>query len=440
MSSNNISKIKSPQNDKSKKTDIKDAEDILKKGVENIYQSFNLTHKTYKDKISLLEKDVNNLTQKLETLKKEIEMIQRENKYYKEKNEKLTNEIDKMNKIVNNIKGKLTDDEAIDEIIKNDKKYYNQANFSKYKHNGNYLYNIYKNNAIINNTNTTKNGKSKMINYFMNNNNDYNDVKYLKKNNTENNYIKNKNYINERKENNDDSFINLKLDINNKIYTEDRRKNRYPNSFSYKYRTACISRDDLIKTNNYMDKSEDLHIDSSTSNIKSINKNLSTNKIISIPSENKKLFEDREINNDDINVKELNNISNNYTINNNISKKHIRKLDHKICLTYDNLFNNKKSKEKEIKKKKHSYYTFRGKIFNKNHDNTFEKNNKNSEIDFFLNKCYMILDKELADKIAKIFQDYKEGLITEKGIVFTIKNYIGNINELVEIFNKIFIK
>ena len=37
-----------------------------------------------------------------------MEMIQRENQYYKIQNEKLRNEIDNLNKVVNSIKGKLT--------------------------------------------------------------------------------------------------------------------------------------------------------------------------------------------------------------------------------------------------------------------------------------------------------------------------------------------
>ena len=48
MSSLNSSKIKTSKNLKSTKNESKEAEDILKKGVENIYQSFNLIHKLQK--------------------------------------------------------------------------------------------------------------------------------------------------------------------------------------------------------------------------------------------------------------------------------------------------------------------------------------------------------------------------------------------------------
>ena len=430
MSSLNSSKIKTSKNLKSTKNESKEAEDILKKGVENIYQSFNLIHKNYKEQISNLEKNVNNLSEKLETLKREIEMIQRENKYYKEKNQKLKNEITKMNKIVNKIKGKLTDEEKINEIIKCDSlKNFNLTKFdnknnNKFKNNGLYLYN--------NHNNMKKNEKNKMIHFDIDAYDNNNDGSYEKIINEDNNYyIKNKNYINGK----NDSFEELQLDINNNKYSEDQRKYRFPEQFPYKYRTTCISKEDIIKKkNNYMDKSEeDLPRDSPNFKSKTNkNRSYSSNKYIDEKKENKKVIEDCEINNDDLNVKKINNIFNNYTNANNCNKNK-KKLEHKICLTYDNLFNNK---AKEIKKKKYPCNTFRGKIFNQN---SFE-NKKKDEITFFLNKCNIILDKEAADKVVKIFHEYKEGLITDKGLTLNIHKYIGNFNELIELFNKIFIK
>ncbi len=84
-SSINESKKKTNKATKSTKFESKEAEDILQKGVENIYQSFNLISKNYKEKISLLEKETNNLSEKLETMKKEIEMVQREINIIKKK-------------------------------------------------------------------------------------------------------------------------------------------------------------------------------------------------------------------------------------------------------------------------------------------------------------------------------------------------------------------
>ena len=288
-----------------------------------------------------------------------------------------------MTKIVNKIKGKLTDEEKINEIIKCDSlKNFNLTKFdnknnNKFKNNGLYLYN--------NHNNMKKNEKNKMIHFDIDAYDNNNDGSYEKIINEDNNYyIKNKNYINGK----NDSFEELQLDINNNKYSEDQRKYRFPEH--------------------------------------------SSNKYIDEKKENKKVIEDCEINNDDLNVKKINNIFNNYTNANNCNKNK-KKLEHKICLTYDNLFNNK---AKEIKKKKYPCNTFRGKIFNQN---SFE-NKKKDEITFFLNKCNIILDKEAADKVVKIFHEYKEGLITDKGLTLNIHKYIGNFNELIELFNKIFIK
>ena len=162
---------------RTQKSEEKEAEEILQKGVEDIYASFNLVHKNYKEKISNMEKEINNLSQKIETMQKEMEMIQRENKYYKEKNNKLKNEIENLNKIVSNIKGQLTNgDLEINHIFKTDnhksfnlRKFYTKNN-NKFKSNNNnlYLYNTYKNNIYNENK---KNEKNKLIHYSMNNKN-----------------------------------------------------------------------------------------------------------------------------------------------------------------------------------------------------------------------------------------------------------------------------
>ena len=155
--------------------------------------------------------------------------------------------------------------------------------------------------------------------------------------------------------------------------------------------------------------------------------------------ENNKIQSDEsDINNEDLDIKGLNKIlllnKENY---NNIKKeknKH-KKLEQKVCLTYDNLFINTNSNIKEIKKKKNSYNTFRGKIFNET-----EKNKNNEKVNYFLSKCKTLLNKESYDNILNLFRDFKEGLITDKGIIIQIKKYIWNNNELVELFNKVFSK
>ena len=442
-SSINESKKKTPKTTKSTKFEPKEAEDILQRGVETIYQSFNLISKSYKEKISLLEKEINNLSQKIETMKKEIEMTQRENKYYKEKNNKLKNEIEKLNKIINNIKGKLSNgDDEFTHYMKNDnvnkninlRKFYSK-NTNKFKNDNNlYLFNTYKN--TLYNDNNKKSEKNRLIHFYMNNKN--NSLNY--------------NITDEKRKEEYNSSIDLQLNIKNQInhsknnFIENKEKYRHPASFQNKYKTAHVSREKKIKKNNYIEKKiDDLPRDSSENKTRSY----SSNKYIE-DKENKDnnnmQNNQNEINNEDLEIKGLNNILflNNDNNNDIIKEKNKgKKLKQKVCLTYDNLFLNTNNNIKEIKKKKNTYNTFRGKVFDKSISEKYLKNEmfKNSDkVKYFLNKCKNLLNEESVDIITNLFRDYKEGLITDKGIILQIQNYIWNNNELIELFNELFSK
>ena len=424
----NNSKIKAQKSDNSYKLKSNEAEEILQIGVENIYHSFNILHKNYNESISFLQKEVNTLSQKIETMKKEIEMIQRENKYYKEKNNKLNNEIEKLNKVVSHIKNKLTNEgEEINNYIKSDNikslnlNTHYKINNNKSKDNNNYfyLYNTYKNS--INNNNNNKNEKNKLIHFCLN----------------ENNNSLNLNNDNKKYDDYNSSVdLNLGITIHNNKYLDNREKNRFLNSFNNKHRSAHISREAKIRRNNYIDKFEDIPVESSFDK----NKNNSSNKYTKDTIENNKITdEDIDINNEDININEINNILLPKNNNTSITKSNkIKKFGQKVCLTYENLFNNN---IKEINK--NSYNTFRRKIFNKNISEKILKKDKNHDkekVNYFLAKCKSLLDKESVEKIINIFQDYKEGLITDKGILCKIKNYISNNNELIKLFNEVFSK
>ena len=427
-SSLNTSKKRTPKTTNSNQSEINEVDDILQKGIDNIYYSFNLIHKNYKDKISLLENEINNLLQKLETMKKELEMVQRENKYYKDNNNKLKNEIEKLNKIINNIKGKLTDgDEELNQHIKTEnnkktnlRKFYSKNN-ERFKNNNKlYLYNTYKNTIYNEN---------------------------IKKQRIKPNLL---NYDSEKKEElNSSPDLELNInDINHKKinYRENEGKCKYLNTFHCRYKTAHASREEKIKINDFIEKSEDIQRNSKKNNN---NKNYLQNKYIDDQENNKvQNEEDSAINNEDLNMEELNKniIYNNDNNNSELIKKNkknhkFKKLEQNICLTYENLFNN--TNIKEIQKNKNNYNTFRGKIFSKNiWEKPIEnKMSKDSEkVNFFLNKCKSLLDKESFDKILKIFQDYKEGIITDKGIILQMKKHILNNKELVDLFNKVFSK
>ena len=97
--------------------------------------------------------------------------------------------------------------------------------------------------------------------------------------------------------------------------------------------------------------------------------------------------------------------------------------------------------KKILKRKIHT--SFRGKILNKNISENIFKNennkmNKTDEINFFLKKCKMMLNKEYFEQIVKLFQDYKDGLLTDEGIIIKTQRYLESNTELIELFNKVF--
>ena len=50
----------------------------------------------------------------------------------------------------------------------------------------------------------------------------------------------------------------------------------------------------------------------------------------------------------------------------------------------------------------------------------------------------MLLNKEFFEQIVKLFQDYKDGLLTDEGIIIKTQRYLESNKELIELFNKVF--
>ena len=69
------------------KVKIDDPDYLIKCGIDTIYKSFNANIENYIQQIKEQKKAINNLSKKLELMNEEIEMIQRENQYYKTQNE-----------------------------------------------------------------------------------------------------------------------------------------------------------------------------------------------------------------------------------------------------------------------------------------------------------------------------------------------------------------
>ena len=451
---------------------INEPEDLLNQGIENIYHSFNMNNKIYKDKINENENIINGLTKKLEMLNNEMEMLQRENQYYKSQNEKLKKEVEKLNKIVKNIQGRLSSvDFQINECIKGDTKCLNlkknndsnkklknnsfQINY-KNKDNEQSLFHLKSKNYLItdkeNNGNyNNKSTKNKRLVYYIDNN-------ILKDNGNKINYDKDLYKDNNNKKINYETFEDIKkkfnktagynsFDVNVKInnYNNNMYKNnaklKTPNSVLYK---NVITKEDKKKRNNNNKEMEsELPKDTSFScqdNVK--NRSYSSKQFLK-EKEKEKNNNSNNSNNKTTDDKENNNLINNEDLNidsNNINKG----FEEKICLTYDNKFN-------KNAKKKNSYNSFRGKILNisenifkndnkkdKYNNNFVEKKTKNDEITFFLRKCKILLDKESFEEIMKLFQEYKEGLLTDEGIITKTQIYLENNEELIELFNNVF--
>ena len=389
-------------------------------------------------------------------LNNEMKMLQRENQYYKTQNENLKKEVEKLSKIIKKIQGKLSNvDYQINEYIKSGS---NLKNLNSRKKNNSNLYLNFK--SKDKNKDKKENNKSLFQlnpNYFLieeneKQNNDKSNNKSTKNKKLiyylDNNILKdNGNKMNNKKEyeikiNNKD--MNKKcnktagynsFDLHKKMYIDDNKNNndisvndnkklKTLNSIIYK---NFISKNDKNKKNN-------LEMVDSQPRETSFSCQDNNNKIRSYSSKHP-LKENIISNNKTTDEIDINNFINKEDLNvDDITSSKHQDLQSKICLTYDNLFN------KKIARKKNTYNSFRGKILNKNLEIFFknEKMNKSDEINFFLKKCKMLLNKDYFEQIVKLCQDYKDRLFTDEKIIIQIQRYLENSKELIELFSKIF--
>ena len=461
-----ILNIKNENNDfESNHEDYNEVEELLTQGVEKIYQSFKITTKRYKEKIKEQEKIINNLTKKIEVLNQEIGIIQNENQYYKTKNEQQKKEIDKLNKIVNNIRGKLSSvDHQINECIKEDT--INILNYknnyeNKKKHNNFYigLKNKKEEQSLfqLNSKNSFKEDRHDLIQKNINNKKFpyYLDNNFIKQNNNKNNYENN--YENNTINNEDDinkKFkksvgcnsleVNININKNNNCNTNGKLNIKTPNLVLNK---DVITREEKMKKSNNKEKSEDKMNENSLSSFQnkksksySFKQFIKENDIIYQTNKTINKVETNKNNDDDLNINKMNKKNKGY--------------EGQICFT-DNIFN------KMNTTKKKSYNSLRSKILNKNIADYFKRNDNNSnnnnlyeksgdlniyiekksdEISYFLRKCKILLNKESFEEIVKLFQEYKEGLITDEGILLKTQNYLEKNKELIELFKNVFAK
>jgi len=441
--------ILSQNNNKTNTQDFSEPEELLNQGVEKIYQSFG----RYKEKIEEQENIIQSITKKIEMLNEELGMIQRENQYYKSQNEQQKKEIEKLNKMVQNIKGKLTSvDFHINECIKTDnvkflnyKKNYepnrkkkNSSLFIglKCKNNEQSLFQLKSKNCLNekNENYNNKNTKNKKLSSYINNKNlnDNFNKQETYDNNNGNVYDNFKKKFNQAIE-----YNSFELNMNSNNNNNNVNKNNH-NSVLHK---NIITREDKKKKNN--NKSEEQETENFISNIQNKKNRSYSSKVF--PKDNNKTSDDiivSSTNDDDLDFKKINNNDKGY--------------EEQICYTYDNIIS------KPISRKKNSHNSFRGELIKTSAENILKhynpkkhknlsidlvdkKNNKEKyqeaikdELKYFFRKCEIILDKESFEAIVKLFQEYREGLITDDGMILKIKNHLNNNKELIELFNNIF--
>ena len=450
-----------------------EADNLIKYGIDSIYQTFNENNEYYTEKINEQKRIINDLSKKLELMKEEIEMIQRENQYYKTQNEKLKKEIENLNKIINDIKGKLTNfDFKINnkkileilnqEIITNK----NQTRNNNYKNNffkkDNHSINT--NSKFGNRNNFTKGKSFEDFDYKKNSKTIRYDIKQgqfddLICNDSDLNII----------ENNDN-----KLELNNDILINNfNNKVNYTSLNSNKNQKKPIYNTFKNKTLDFNDLSNIKYSHHNTINIKSKNwnKNFNNssiklkkhiNKPLNISSakhlENKNNNLEQIYNNEQYENKNDIILQNNFNEKNNIRSYSSNNV-------YRKSLNNEKTKNKFNSNrnvgKQNNLQIFNSMPLN-NADNvdcrnkfcqTFQKNNENNdninggsfclkelkmkEMTFFLKKCKVYLAQNIFSKVVKLFQEFQNGIITDEGLVQKINYYLKNNSELLNLFKNI---
>ena len=444
-----------------------EADNLIKYGIDSIYQTFNENNEYYADKINEQKRIINDLSKKLELMKEEIEMIQRENQYYKTQNEKLKKEIENLNKIINDIKGKLTNfDFKINnkkileilhqEIITNK----NQTRNNIYKNN------YFKKDNHSTNTNTKFGNRNNFIKGKSFENFDYKknsktirfDIKQgqfddLAYNDSDLNIIDNSN---NKLELNNDILIN---NFNNKI----NKNQKKPIYNSFKNKTLDFNDLSNIKYshhNTFNIKSKNWNKNYNNTNIK-LKKHI--NKSLNISSA--KYLENKNNNLEQIYNNEQYEDKNDIILQNNFNEKNNIRSYSSNSAIYRKSLNNEKTKNK-FNSNRNIGKQNRLQIFNSmpmnNDDNvdcrnefcqTFQINNENNdninggsfclkelkmkEMTFFLKKCKVYLAQTTFGKVVKLFQEYQNGIITDEGLVQKINHYLKNNSELLNLFKNI---
>lgn len=418
-----LSNDKQEMHENNNNIEITGPDDLLKNGIDIIYQSFSTNNNNYIEKINELKKTIIDLNKKLEIMKEELDMIQRENQYYKNQNKKLKNEVENMNKVVNNIKGKLINCD----FNLNSKKIIENLNQENYENNDS-ISQVYKNNRK-NQCTTFRN----VIHNFENENNTINNYNYdtnyfFYRNQIKNNELKrNSNTIRYENKNSNLNDILLENDINN--------MNNY---FNINNRQLHTLYSDLNIKNKSRFRNKNFNEENSKNNTyqkytKSSKVSLTNKKNINFNS------------NKNINTYRRKNKTRNISFSNHIQKGKLQK-----SIKYIMNNNNEKNESNDKEYIDLNLGPFLEDLdnfdYNKKICQTFQ-NSKNctkcinelklKEIEFFLEKCKIYLENKDFENIAQLYKKYKDDMIKNIDIISQIKFFLKDNKELLNLFNNI---
>ena len=361
-------------------------ENLLQTGFDTINQAFDLNKNYYESKIKELSRTINDYLNKETLFKEEIDMLKRENSYYKKLNDILKNENNSL---------KL----SIHSSNNENKTYSNEEDEKNF---------IFDHNKINNNNNNENLQTNEDIDLLLNKNplterKEKNDFKY------NNNYNKNNSTLNIKRNSNYFSLYNndkYKLNNNNNI------KNNYSNDFNFYSKKSSNNYNNFYKKNN---SSKNLFDHNFNNNYK---KQKIETKIIPLKKNYSSIYNISSLINDDIRENKFDNNKNATPIRtvNKANTERINRYNDNLIDDYINI-NNKNMKDSLL----------------------LSPNFKQSEsVSNFLKECQIYLTPNNFEKIVKIFQDYKNGTIDEENVVNNTKLLLSENKNLINLFESNF--
>ena len=360
-------------------------ENLLQTGFDTINQAFDLNKNYYESKLKELSRTINDYLNKETLFKEEIDMLKRENSYYKKLNDILKNENNSL---------KL----SIHSSNNENKTYSNEEDEKNF---------ILDNNKINNNNENLQTNED--IDLILNKNplterKEKNDFK------CNNNYNKNNSTLNIKRNSNYFSLYNndkYKLNNNNNNI-----KNNYSNDFNFYSKKSSNNYNNFYKKNN---SSKNLFDHNFNNNYK---KQKIETKIIPLKKNYSSIYNISSLINDDIRENKFDNNKNATPIRtvNKANTERINRYNDNLIDDYINI-NNKNMKDSLL----------------------LSPNFKQSEsVSNFLKECQIYLTPKKFEKIVKIFQDFKNGIVDEENVINNTKFLLAENKNLINLFESIF--